>query len=132
MSNEQPEQSPQGPAPKRSLLQWDEGIRLTSAQLGLLTIGQVEQILGTGSLETHLSFFNLFAPMAQLASSEAARAFSLLTAGARAHAIEGEGTPNWGLFFSELKRDVELAEAVTDQTTMRHLSELLWERHTAP
>ena len=121
----------QSPEPRRGPFPWGEGVRLTSPQLGLLTIGQVEQILSIGSQETHDGFLALFSPLAQLGSTETARAFSLLAADSRTNAAGGGCVPDWNLFFGPLKRE-EVAETITEQTTLRRLSELLWERHTAP
>lgn len=130
MSNEQPDQPSQSPASSRDPLPWDVGVRPTRAQLGLLNIGQVEQILSASPLETHRSFLTLFAPLSQLAGAEAAQAYSVLAVNFRSN-VEEEGTCDWNLFFSALKRE-ELTEPITGETSLEHLSELLWERHTAP
>lgn len=105
-------------------------MRLTWAQLGHLTLGQAERILREGSPDTHEGFFHLFAPLVGVAGSETARAFSLISREARSHATGESAMPDWSPFFSALRRE-RTARAITEETTLRDLSELLWEMHTA-
>ncbi|HEX8072039.1 MAG TPA: hypothetical protein VF546_18970 [Pyrinomonadaceae bacterium] len=105
-------------------------MRLTWAQLGCLTLGQAETILREGSPETHGGFLRLFAPLAGLAGSEAARAFSLVGHKVRSHAAGEAALPDWDPFFAALRRE-RTARLITERTTLHDLSELLWEMHTA-
>jgi len=111
-------------------LRRDEGIRLTWAQLGHLTLSQAERILGEGSSDTHEGFLRLFAPLTGLADSETARAFSLIGREARSRTAGEAAMPDWTPFFAALRRE-RTARTITEETTLRDLSELLWEMHTA-
>jgi hypothetical protein len=111
-------------------LPWDKGVRLNWAQLAHLTLGQVERILREGSPDTHEGFLQLFATLAGVASAETARAFSLIGSDVRSRAAGEEGTPDWTPFFAALRRE-RTTRAITEEMTLRDLSELLWEMHTA-
>jgi hypothetical protein len=115
--------------PGRSLPR-GEGARLNWVQLSHLTLGQVERILREGSSDTHEGFLQLFATLAGLAGAETARAFSLIGGEVRIRAAGEDATPDWSPFFAALKRE-QTARAIMDETTLRDLSELLWEMHTA-
>lgn len=128
--NEQPQRKNQISQPRGSTLQRDEGVRLNWGQLGLLTLGQVEQILREGSLETHESFLLLFGPLAQLASGETSQSFSLVGERVRARTADDECMPDWGQFFDALKRE-RTSEEITDRMMLVTLSKVLWEMHTA-
>jgi hypothetical protein len=90
----------------------------------------VEQVLREGSSDTHEGFLQVFATLAGIAGAETARAFSLIGSEVRSHAAGEEGTPDWDPFFAALKHE-RTTRAVTEETTLRALSELLWEMHTA-
>jgi hypothetical protein len=107
-----------------------EGVRLNWAQLGHLTLGQAEQILREGSSYTHEGFLQLFVTLAGLASAETARSFSLIADEVRGRAADEGSTPDWAPFFAALRRE-RTTRAITEETTLRALSELLWEIHTA-
>jgi hypothetical protein len=107
------------------------GDLLHSPERELLTLGQLVQLLSQSSTKPDNYFLLWLSQLAQLASSESAQAFSRIATNHRIPAVAEEDKLGWGLFFSSLKRE-RLAEKITDETTMSHLSELLWERHTAP
>lgn len=96
-----------------------------------LTLGQLEQHLSQSSTKTDNYFLLWLSQLAQLASTESAQAFSRIAINLRTRAAAEEDKFDWRSFFNALKRE-ELTEAVTDQTTMSHLSDLLWQRHTVP
>src|SRR5205085_9974762 len=101
-----------------------EGVRLNWAQLGYLTLGQAEQILRESSSDTHKGFLQLFTTLAGIASAETARAFCLIGGEVRSYAAGKEATPDWTPFFAALRRE-RTARAITEETTLRALSELL-------
>lgn len=104
-------------------------MRLNWSQLGHLSIGQVEQILKEGSTDTENSFLRLFATLIGVSGAETAEAFSLIASQARSHTAE-ESKPDWNPFFAAIKRE-RTTRAITEETTLSALSELLWEMHTA-
>jgi hypothetical protein len=105
-------------------------VRLNWAQLSRLTLGQAEQILREGSSDSHEGFLQLFVTIAGLAGAETARAFSLIGGEVRARAAGKGRVPDWSPFFAALKRE-RATRAITEETTLRDASDLLWEMHTA-
>jgi hypothetical protein len=107
-----------------------KGVRLAWVQLSHLTLGQAEQILRESSSDTHEGFLQLFATLAGLAGAETARAFSLVGSEVRSHIVGEDYMPDWTPFFTALKHE-RTTRAITEEMTLRDLSELLWEMHTA-
>jgi hypothetical protein len=105
-------------------------VRLNWSQLGHLTLGQVERILRGGSSDTHEGFLQLFATLAGIAGAGTARAFSFIGGEVRSRAAGEDDTPDWSPFFAALMHE-RTTRAITEETTLRDLSELLWEMHTA-
>lgn len=111
-------------------ISFKEGIRLSWPQLGHLTLRQLEPIVAEGSEETTEGFLWLLAPLAQIASSETAQAYSLLAEQIRDYEEGQRPAPSWTPLLASFKREPTRV-AITDETSLRTISEMLWQMHTA-
>ena len=107
-----------------------KGLNLNLAQLGHLTLGQLKPILADGSGDFQEGLITLIGPIAQLASPETALSYSLLARWVREYSERQGSEPDWTPLFESFKRERTRVE-ITDETSLRSISSMLWEIHTA-
>lgn len=95
---------------------------------GRITQGRFGAKLEDAPASMHESFVNYFALLTEVAGAETRRALAELSRLVRSGAAK-PGAADWKPLLDALGRE-PTGDGVTDDTTLRELSELLWRGHT--
>lgn len=106
----------------------DGKVTLAYHQLDHLTLRQIRAILQDASAETQLTLVNYFSGLTELANTDARQALAHLARQVR-DAPRRKLTSEWDHLIASIKRERNVASAITDETTLKRVAELLWEAH---